>query len=56
MREAFNKLSKEFGRELVDRYTNNARSIINGENIQINSIRQIKKKKRFWLFLAICRL
>lgn len=49
MRQAFEKLSKEFGQELSDQYANNARSIINGENIPVNTIKELKKK-RFWLF------
>jgi protein-tyrosine phosphatase len=50
MREAFSKLANEFGGELVDRYQANARAIINGENVPLNQLREVKKKKRFWLF------
>lgn len=50
MRQAFEKLSQEFGGELVEQYQNNARSIINGANVPLNETRTIKKKKRFWLF------
>ena len=51
MRQAFEKLQHEFGKNLVDQYQQNARSIINGENLSLNDIRKIKKKKkRFWLF------
>ena len=50
MRQAFEKLSQEFGGELVEQYQNNARSIINDANVPLNEMRTIKKKKRFWLF------
>ena len=50
MRQAFEKYSREFNAELAKRYAENARLIINGENVPINEIRELKKKKRFWLF------
>ena len=50
MRQAFEKLSQEYSSELAERYANNARAIINGENVPINEVRELKKKKRFWLF------
>lgn len=50
MRQAFEKLSREYGQGLAERYSNNARAIINGENVPINEVRELKKKKRFWLF------
>ena len=51
MRQAFEKIQYEFGKELVDRYQQNARSIINGENIILNNLRPIKEKRKiFWLF------
>ena len=51
MRQAFEKLRHEFGQELVDQYQLNARSIINGENVPLNDLQPIKKKKKyFWLF------
>ena len=50
MRQAFEKLSREFSAELAKRYAENARAIINGENVPVNEIRELKKKKRFWLF------
>ena len=50
MRQAFEKLSQEFGRELTEQYQDNARSIINGVNVRLNELRTIKNKKRFWLF------
>ena len=49
MRQAFERLQQEFGRGLTEQYQQNARSIINGENIPLNSLRKIKKK-HFWLF------
>lgn len=51
MRQAFNKLQNEFGKELANQYQQNARSIINGENVPLNDLQPIKgKKKHFWLF------
>jgi len=51
MGQAFDKLQHEFGHELADQYQRNARSIINGENVPINDLHAInKKKKHFWLF------
>lgn len=48
MRQAFEKLSHEFGEKLVEHYQLNARSIINGENVSLNNLRTIKKEKKFW--------
>lgn len=50
MRQAFEKMGREFGYELVKRYQNNARRIINGDGVPLNDMQTIKKKKRFWLF------
>jgi protein-tyrosine phosphatase len=50
MRQAFEKLSQEFGSELTEQYQNNARRIINGANVPLNELRTIKKGKHFWLF------
>ena len=50
MRQAFEKLSREFNAELAKRYAENARAIINGENVPANEIRELKRRKRFWLF------
>lgn len=51
MRQAFNKLQREFSNELVEQYQQNASSIINGENVPQNDLKPIKKrKKHFWLF------
>lgn len=50
MRQAFEKLKREFGQEIVEQYQQNAKSIINGENVPLNDLQMIKKKKRFWFF------
>lgn len=50
MRQAFEKLTDEFSSELADKYNENARAIINGEDVPVNTIRPVKKRKRFWLF------
>lgn len=50
MRQAFEKLSQEFGQELTEQYQNNARGIINGTEILLNELQTIKKRKRFWSF------
>lgn len=50
MQQGFDKLSQEFGKDLAKQYENNARTIINGENISTNTIRELKKKNLFWLF------
>lgn len=50
MRQAFEKLGKEYGAKLAERYADNARAIINGENVPVNEVRELRNKKRFWLF------
>lgn len=50
MRQAFEKVQQEYGPDLVKKYQQNARLIINGENVPLNVIQSIKKKKHFWLF------
>lgn len=50
MRQAFEKLSQEYDAKLAERYADNARAIINGENVPVNEVRELKKEKRFWLF------
>lgn len=50
MRQAFEKMQREFGGEISDRYQQNARLIINGENVPLNEIRKLKNKKKFWIF------
>ncbi len=49
MRQAFEQLEREFGTRMVACYQQNARSIINGDNVPLNELKNIKKK-RFWLF------
>lgn len=49
MRQAFEQLGSEFGQDLVDRYQQNARAIINGDNVPLNELQKIRKK-HFWLF------
>lgn len=49
MRQAFEKLRREFGYELVEQYQNNAKLIINGENVPENNLKTIRKK-HFWMF------
>lgn len=52
MRQAFEKLTSEFGDELAQRYEDNAKAIVNGEVMPGNMIRKVsvKKRKRFRLF------
>lgn len=54
IKEAFEKLEKEAGSEVVETFKNNAKSIINGDLIEVNNIQSIsslsKPKKKFWLF------
>lgn len=49
MRQAFVKLKREFGDELVNQYQRNARIIINGERVPLNELNKIKRR-HFWLF------
>lgn len=49
LRQAFEKLQREFGARLAEQYSYNARAIINGEDVQPNRMKPLKKKK-FWLF------
>lgn len=52
MKEAFQKLEKEFGKEKVREFQQNAKDLINGDYIQPNTPSEIRKKrrKRFGLF------
>ena len=51
MRQAFEKLQHEFGKDLVNQYESNAQAIINGEVVALNDLRVIRKRKKyFWLF------
>lgn len=47
--EALQKLRGEFGAELADTYEQNARDIINGDQVNLDW-RPLPKKKRFWFF------
>lgn len=49
MHQAFEKVQQEFGLDLAKKYQQNARLIINGEDVRLNVIHSIKKKS----FLAI---
>ena len=46
---ALKKLSNEFGSGRAQEFEDNARAIVNGDNVQLNW-RPLKKKKKFWLF------
>lgn len=50
MRQAFEKLDREFSTDLANDYANNSRSIINGERVAINNIHKLKRKKMFGFF------
>ena len=47
MQQAFKKLKREFGQEIVDQYQQTAKSILNGESIPLNILSKIKRK-HFW--------
>ena len=47
--EALQKLRGEFGAELADTYEQNARDIINGDQVNLDW-QPLPKKKRFWFF------
>lgn len=46
---ALKKLDAEFGSRRVQEFKDNARAIVNGDNVQLNW-QPLKKKKKFWLF------
>lgn len=53
MDAAFDKLADQAGIETVERFKNNAKAIINGDDIAMpdfTRISAVKKKRRFWLF------
>lgn len=50
IRQAFEKLRVEFGENFAKHYQQNARLILNGEEVPTNVLQQIKKEKKFWLF------
>ncbi|WP_395319505.1 tyrosine-protein phosphatase [Fructilactobacillus frigidiflavus] len=47
MKDAYDKLEKQFGIKMVDRYENNAKAILNGDDIDQGTIKLIKNKKKF---------
>ena len=47
--EAYQKMSHEFGQDLAQQWQDNARSIINGDPVQMDW-QPLKRKKKFWLF------
>lgn len=47
--EALAKLKKEFGSEYSEMFKDNARRIINGDNVNM-PWQPLKKKKKFWIF------
>lgn len=47
MKDAYNKLEKQFGIKMVNRYNFNAKAILNGDDIDQGIIEPIKKKKKF---------
>lgn len=53
MGDAFNKLEQQAGKDVAIRFNDDARAILNGEEIvkpEFTRISVLKKKKRFWLF------
>lgn len=47
--EAYKKMSQEFSQDLAQQWQDNARSIINGDPVQMDW-HPLKQKKKFWLF------
>lgn len=53
MKEAFSKLAAEEGPDKAELFNENAKNIINGDDVvqmNIKKITKVPKKKRFWLF------
>ncbi|HJE45706.1 tyrosine-protein phosphatase [Levilactobacillus namurensis] len=52
MKEAFDKLVKEKGKDFAEHFNANAKAIINGDDVPRGTAQRISslKKKRFWLF------
>ncbi|WP_242068984.1 hypothetical protein [Weissella confusa] len=50
MQKAFAKLEKHNGTEMVTWMQDNAKKIINGDDLEPSEYRHIKEKKKFWLF------
>ncbi|GAX03828.1 exopolysaccharide biosynthesis protein [Secundilactobacillus pentosiphilus] len=49
MKEAFDKLRKEFGNNLAGEFESNAKAIINGDVVEPHQLRIIRqKRKKFW--------
>ena len=48
MRQAFEKMKREFGQGMVNQYQQNAKSIINGENVPLNNLQVLKKKRNIF--------
>lgn len=51
MQQAFEKMRREFGTKLVYEYKQNAQLIINGENVSMNEIKVLKRRKRFRILI-----
>ena len=49
MHDAYEKLEKTQGLDVANSFKQNARNIINSDNVSLNW-RPLKKKKRFWIF------
>ena len=49
---ALKKLGEEFGKERVNEFKNNARAIVNGDNVQLNW-RPLKKRKNIFRFFKM---
>jgi protein-tyrosine phosphatase len=50
MKEAFQKMAKEFGDDKVRAFQQNAKDLVNGDVIRTEAPMDIKKKKRISLF------
>ena len=49
---ALKKLGEEFGEERVNEFRNNARAIVNGDNVQLNW-RPLKKRRNIFRFFKM---
>lgn len=47
MKDAYNKLKKDFGIKMFDRYEYNSKAILNGDDILQGDIKHITKKRKF---------
>lgn len=50
MQKAFAKLEQHNGAEMVTWMQDNAKKIINGDDLEPSEYHHIKEKKKFWLF------